>query len=461
MIRRAHRAAPRRAHPGALASCCLALLALAAIAGPAAGQSNVEIVELDFSTPGARSLGLGGAFLGLADDATAAYANPAGLTILSRPEVSLEGRRTDVTHVFTDAGNFAGAPSGLGIDTVAGLVDGTATSRGDGLSFLSVVYPRQRWAAALYRHELAGVRAGFKARGAFIAPGRRLKPTRSSLALDIENLGFSLAWEPLDDRLSIGAGVSLYRFAMDSRIERFDLTGDVETAPGGFYGEPSYAPDNLVDQQVQSGRDEALGWNVGVLWHAGGGWTLGGVYRKGPRFDLAAATRSGPRSPVAFDREIPAVFDTPDFLGLGIAWQPTDSTTFTLDVDRVAYSDITDSLVGLVGGGGGRPLPAEELRQYRIDDAWEVHLGFERRFDRGARRPAPFLRLGAWNDPDHRLAYHGDSPDSQALFRAGEDELHGAAGLGLTDPAGRLEVNLGVDVSERRTTASISTVIRF
>lgn len=455
MTRRAHRAVPRRTHPGALASCCLALLALAAIAGPAAGQSNVEIVELDFSTPGARSLGLGGAFLGLADDATAAYANPAGLTILSRPEVSLEGRRTEVTHVFTDAGPATGTPAGLGV------VDGTSEARGEGLSFLSVVYPRPRWAAALYRHELAGVRTGFAARGALVTPSIRLRPTRSSLALDIENVGFSLAFEPVDDRLSLGAGVSLYRFAMDSRIERFDVTRRPDDGPGGFLGEPSYAPENLANLQVQRGRDEALGWNVGVLWHVGQEWTLGGVYRKGPRFDLTAATRSGPRSPEAFDQEMPAVFDTPDFFGLGVAWQPTDSTTFTLDVDHVAYSDISDSLVGLVGDEGGLLLSAEELRQYRIDDAWEVHLGFERRFDLGARRPAPFLRLGAWIDPDHRLRYHGASPASQALFPAGKDEIHGAAGLGVTDPAGRLEINLGIDVSERRTTASLSTVIRF
>ena len=31
-----------------------------------------------------------GAFIGLADDATAAYTNPAGLTVLTKPEVSVE-----------------------------------------------------------------------------------------------------------------------------------------------------------------------------------------------------------------------------------------------------------------------------------------------------------------------------------------------------------------------------------
>ena len=51
---------------------------LISIAVPA--QQAVVPLQLSFSDPGARSAGLGGAFVALADDATAAFANPAGLT---------------------------------------------------------------------------------------------------------------------------------------------------------------------------------------------------------------------------------------------------------------------------------------------------------------------------------------------------------------------------------------------
>jgi hypothetical protein len=40
-------------------------------------------VDFRFNNPGARANAMGGAFIGLADDATAAYTNPAGLTILT------------------------------------------------------------------------------------------------------------------------------------------------------------------------------------------------------------------------------------------------------------------------------------------------------------------------------------------------------------------------------------------
>ena len=105
----------------------------------ASAQTNAEInagIQFNFSTPGARSLGLGGAFLGLADDATAAYTNPAGLTTLSKPEVSLEVRQWNFTSTFTDSGHGFGPPTGIGVDTVDGLQSGDADSDSTGVSWL-------------------------------------------------------------------------------------------------------------------------------------------------------------------------------------------------------------------------------------------------------------------------------------------------------------------------------------
>src|SRR5688500_4681493 len=84
------------------------LIAVAAL--PLAAQ-NVDIealsgLQFNFGNPGARSLGMGGAFLGLADDASAAEANPAGLTILRKPEVSIEARNYLEQQIFTTSGTF-------------------------------------------------------------------------------------------------------------------------------------------------------------------------------------------------------------------------------------------------------------------------------------------------------------------------------------------------------------------
>ena len=74
------------------------MLALARpVAAGDSGLTNTETFsgfQFNFNNPGARALGMGGAFVAVADDATAVVANPAGLTILQRPEISAEYKYT-------------------------------------------------------------------------------------------------------------------------------------------------------------------------------------------------------------------------------------------------------------------------------------------------------------------------------------------------------------------------------
>ena len=79
-------------------------------------QGGPTTIQFSFSNPGARSLGMGGAFAAVADDATAAFANPAGLTQLTRPEISVEGRHWSYSTPFTVSGRVHGEPTGIGLD---------------------------------------------------------------------------------------------------------------------------------------------------------------------------------------------------------------------------------------------------------------------------------------------------------------------------------------------------------
>src|SRR5688572_31001893 len=75
----------------------------------AAQNTDIESLsglQFNFGNPGARSLGMGGAFLGLADDASAAEANPAGLTILRKPEISIEVRNFLEQQLMSTTGTF-------------------------------------------------------------------------------------------------------------------------------------------------------------------------------------------------------------------------------------------------------------------------------------------------------------------------------------------------------------------
>ena len=99
-------------------------------------EGNASL-QFNFSAPGARSLAMGGAFIGLADDATAAFSNPAGLVQLASPEVSLEYRVNDFTTEYVDSGSYSTDPF-----STAGVSYRDAESDTRGPSFLSYVWPQ-------------------------------------------------------------------------------------------------------------------------------------------------------------------------------------------------------------------------------------------------------------------------------------------------------------------------------
>ena len=130
----------------------MAGLAALLAAGSVCAQTELPpTFEFSFSNPGARSMGFGGAFAALADDATAAFANPAGLVQLAAPEVSIEGRSWSYSSPYVSGGRIWGQSTGIGQDSTAGLRTGTSDKDLTGLSYLSFVYPTGRWSIAYAR----------------------------------------------------------------------------------------------------------------------------------------------------------------------------------------------------------------------------------------------------------------------------------------------------------------------
>ena len=125
---------------------CLALAAGSARAQ--SGQTAQIPLQFDFLDPGARSLGMGSAFVAVADDATAAFTNPAGLTFLVKPEVSAEVRYRSLETPFLFGGRLSGTVKNVGADTTAGATYATSDGLGRA-ALLSVV--------RLSRQEVGGV----------------------------------------------------------------------------------------------------------------------------------------------------------------------------------------------------------------------------------------------------------------------------------------------------------------
>ncbi|MGA9421075.1 MAG: outer membrane protein transport protein, partial [Rhodanobacteraceae bacterium] len=394
--------------------------ALAVTAGPAFALTDSETnasIPFSFSSPGARSLGMGGAFIGLADDATAAYTNPAGLTQPRQTEISAEVRHSSYSLPFVNGGTAVADSNGF---DASGLDHGNADSSKNNLAFLSVLFPHDRWAIAMYRHEVLNYQSNFSSQGATVslpalilndsdgnpfcgAPGQdacqfNLFPFSATSSLRIINYGVSAAWK-ITDRLSLGAGFSYYDFHIKTNDTRSNL--DSTGAPNGV----------PVNMQVQSANDNGVGESLGLRYQLTDQWSLGLVYRHSPTFSYKAmstvfnddGTSSVPVSLTGVD------FNVPDSFGLGMSYRPTEALLIDLDVNRVRYSELSSGIRSLfqVPAGDGTLVPYNDSN-LRVSDGTEVHLGAEYTFL--TTHPVN-LRAGIWHDPAHSLRYIGAPGD--------------------------------------------------
>src|SRR5512142_1640771 len=126
----------RRGCGGLVWLACVAASSAFAQQPPPEIQTGPPPVQYNFAPPGARSLAMGASFIGLADDATASESNPAGLTILTRPEFSAHFRYTSFE---------TSAPNTVTSEGFSSFKDNVGSP-----SFFSLVYPVKNAAFSLY-----------------------------------------------------------------------------------------------------------------------------------------------------------------------------------------------------------------------------------------------------------------------------------------------------------------------
>src|SRR4029079_1776877 len=181
---------------------CLVLLSLGVVADAAAGDKGLVDSEtfsgfqFNFNNPGARALGRGGAFVAVADDATAVVANPAGLVILQRPELSAEVKFARFTNTFGTVENTPADAFGQNYRS-KDFSDSVVTP-----SFFSFVYPTERLVVAAFVRELINYKSSFETNGVFVPDPKgigcgggqpagicRLRPSKSELEIPSPNFG--------------------------------------------------------------------------------------------------------------------------------------------------------------------------------------------------------------------------------------------------------------------------------
>jgi long-subunit fatty acid transport protein len=403
-------------------------LSTALAASPLFAITSDEVnagIQFNFANPGARALGMGGAFLGLADDATAAYTNPAGLTILGASEIALEYRNTDYSTPFASGGSFRSSPFDNGN---LGVAD--ADSNNGAIAYFSYTYAGDGWALAAYRHQPLGFDVAYTQQPIAIlnAAGQQisslpLKTTR--LDTELVNYGLSGAYK-FSDSFSLGIGVVYSQFEIDSRTAR----------EGRNF-------------QLQQGDDNDISFNIGALWKLNERWALGAAYRRGGNFEYTAGNFNAAGQPLIVTD---TAFDVPHVLGVGLSWRPSDNFALALDVNRVEYSRLANGYDDIFGAA----------TVLDIEDGTEIRLGGEYVFSQFAN---PFsVRAGIWREPEHALFATGPQNDlsvdiDRALFLRGDDELHYSLGLGWA--FSQWQFDLAADFSDNVDTYSASGVLRF
>lgn len=454
----------------------LLLITLFAALPLAAQNTDIESLsglQFNFGNPGARSLGMGGAFLGLADDASAAEANPAGLTILRKPEVTVEARNFQETQVFTTSGTFP---------DIKRTGFGHYSQRAD-VTFASFVYPIKNFTIGAYYHEplrnegsgqVVPVRneftgevktnvpdffmtdrntrvisaaecAALSRTNPFACVQYTIKPFLSAVNVQEKTFGLAAAYK--FGKFSIGGTARYHRFTETAFTFRVDDQFNFDSI--------SVQGTSDITSQNQSAKPVSdVTFAGGFKFEANDKFSFGGVYKQGASFKaptFAATVDTGFKFVKVFDTN----FHTPDIYGAGVSFRPIPVLTINADAVRVKYSNLVDQFVSV----------NETLRSldkaYTANDVLELHLGAEYFFP----TKVPFaLRVGAWRDPAHAVTYSGplNSPDAVAtaiLYPKTKAQKHIAVGGGFAWT--RFQIDFAYDRSDLFKVGSLSAVTRF
>ncbi len=319
---------------------------------------------------GARAAGMADAFVAVADDATAASWNPAGLVQLERPEISIVGQYNRIWEKFE---------SGMHPET-----DSTHRSDELALNFLSVAYPlptlpggRNATISLNYQRKYDFTRKfDTRFQTSFLLPSGSTADQLQEIRFDqtggLSAITPAFAIE-LTHKLSIGVAVNLWgsSFLADSGWEQDLRIHSTTTVPGN----PSVESDIIQQEDYDSFRGENV--VVGVLWSVTPRWNIGLRYDSGFTADTNYHVESN-FGDSQEDREV----RFPSTLAIGAAFRANDRFTLSMDISRTDWDNFyvrkqNGDKFSLVDGSTDLADPTQAGEMTDFDPTITVRLGAE------------------------------------------------------------------------------------
>jgi len=364
--------------------------------GAASAANLLEPIETPSSVnpvgSGARALGMGGAFIAVADDATAASWNPGGLIQLESPEVSVVGA---MFHRIED-NDFNTNPEASGRQTLSK----------DNLNYLSLAFPFALWDRNMivsvnyqYLYDL-NREWDFQLLQTSQTPpitslNRQVGKIQSG-HLSALGLAYCIQMTP---GLSLGVTLNIWNDTLDDN--GWELTSREQGT-----GSSQLGPFNYSYDRVDRYSFEGANVNLGMLWNINSHLTVGAVFKSPFTADLRHESDSFtalrfPNNPLLDSVDAAPVIETEDekldmpvSYGIGLAWRFSDAFTMSADLYRTEWGDYvrTDA-----AGNKTSPVTGKSTDESDIDATHQVRFGGEYLFI-GRKYIVP-IRAGIFYDP--------------------------------------------------------------
>ncbi len=405
------------------------LIFLVAISG--AQAQITQTVEIASSPnpvgSGARAIGMGGAFIGVADDATAASWNPGGLIQLETPEISVVGAYNERTEDTT----YQAFPEASGPQNVSTL----------DVNYFSGAYPFSAWGRNMivslnYQHLYDfNKKVQFAYRYTDTAP----PPLALNNRVNFEQEGAWRAVSPafavqVTPRVSLGVAVNFWSMGLyDNRWQsqyRSQGNGTLGAAPAVPFTvatsiDERYELNGVKVDPTDPFRWQNVNYNLGVMWNIDSRWTMGAVFkapfqaRMSHEYHFASLVQFPPptapqRNRIDFTENVR--LDMPMSYGAGLGLRVSDALTFDLDVYRTEWGDF---ILHDAAGNETNPVTGKSVSQSGSDPTTQVRFGAEYLFI-GEKFVVP-VRAGIFYDPEPAE----NSPDDFYGFSLGSGIVWG------------------------------------
>ena len=340
---------------------------------------------------GARAVGMGGAFIAIADDATAASWNPAGLIQLEKPEVSIVGAYNNRREDFSS--------------TVRPETNNTGEVDDCSINYFSAAYPflfHKNMVVSINYQRLFEFNRSFAHHLDYSSAGVNLQQEKNFMQDgSLGALGIAASVE-ITPRLSFGATFNIWT---DQFVWKNGWNDSfTEHAVGSTAGVPVTIDTHITDDYSHF---RGINANFGMLWDINQYLTVGAVVKTPFKASLVhtysfdqTQTFGPPTSTTVTsqqDLQESVELEMPLSYGIGVAWRLSDAFTIDFDIYRTNWSKyiLTDGQGNKFSPIDGRPEGSSDVK-----DTTQIRFGGEYLFIKKGKKMAIPVRAGIFYDPE-------------------------------------------------------------